>query len=67
MSRPRTTLGRYRRGRVVSKYPAQMLVRVSAEQIARWRQAASDAAVGLSEWVRARLDEAQTEKSPPPT
>lgn len=55
-ARPRTKLGRYRRGSVPSEYPAQMLVRVSAEQLARWRQAASDAAVSLSEWVRARLD-----------
>lgn len=32
------------------------LIRVSAEQLARWRQAASAAAVSLSEWVRTRLD-----------
>ena len=55
-TRRRTKLGRYRRGSVPSEYPEQMLVRVSAEQLARWRQAASDAAVSLSEWVRARLD-----------
>ena len=55
-TRPRTKLGRYRRGAVPSEYPEQMLVRVSAEQLARWRRAAEAAAVSLSEWVRARLD-----------
>lgn len=55
-TRRRTKLGRYRRGSVPSEYPEQMLIRVSAEQLARWRQAAEAAAVSLSEWVRARLD-----------
>ncbi len=58
MTRRRTKAGRYRRGAVPSEYPEQMLVRVSAEQLARWRQAASESAVSLSEWVRARLDSA---------
>lgn len=62
-ARPRTKLGRFRRGRVESEYPAQMLVRVSAEQLARWRQAARDAAVSLSEWVRARLDGVREENN----